>query len=140
MYEKTLSGEYLLAYYVNQNSSILGSRDAAKSQVIDYAFPTDGTTISARSGGVTAGAQSANSAKLVLDFLLSKQGQIIVARGGRFLYRTDLTPADIGKKAFTYQMVANQLGTGNSLMLSYSADKMAGQDEIIARWKTLYGV
>lgn len=140
MYEKVLGGEYLLAYYVNQNSAILGSRDAAKSQVVDYDFPKDGTPISGRSGGIPVGAQSPNSARLVLDFLLSRPGQVIIARGGRFPYRNGVTEADIGEKAYTYQMVADKVGAENALMLRYEPEKMTGQAEIVARWKSLYNV
>lgn len=140
MFEKVLSGEYVLAYYVNQQLSVLGARDPQKSQIFDFAFPTDGTPISGRFGGIPVASKSPNSAKLIMDFLLSKEGQVMVAAGGRFPYRTDITAADVGPKAYTYQMVADAVGKDNALMVEYDPKLMEDQDAIVARWKSIYKV
>jgi iron(III) transport system substrate-binding protein len=138
MYEKVLSGEYLVTYYVNQQLAVLGARDPQKSQVVGWAFPTDGTTISGRFAGIPVATQAPNSARLILDFLLSKEGQLMVAEGGRFPYRSDVTPADVGENAYTYQMVLDTVGAENALLVEYDPALMEDQDAIIARWKSIY--
>jgi iron(III) transport system substrate-binding protein len=140
MFEKVLSGEYVLAYYVNQQLPVLGARDPQKNQVFDWAFPSDGTPISGRFGGIPVASQAPNSAKLIMDFLLSKEGQVMVAAGGRFPYRTDISAADVGEGAYTYQMVADGVGNDNALMVEYDPELMKDQDAIVARWKSIYKV
>ena len=142
MFEKVLSGEYLLAYYVNQQLAVQGARDPQKNKVFGWAFPKDGTLLSGRFAGIPVGSQAPNSAKLILDIVLSKEGQVMVAAGGRFPYRADVTAADIGPGAFTYQMVVDEVGPKQALMVEYDPATMKDQDQekIIARWKSIYKV
>lgn len=140
MFEKVLSGEYLLAYYLNQQLAVQGARDPQKNQVFGWAFPKDGTLLSGRFAGIPVGSQSPNSAKLILDILLSKEGQVMVAAGGRFPYRTDVTAADIGPGAYTYQMVLDDVGPKQALMVEYDPAMMKDQDQVIARWKSIYKI
>lgn len=140
MFEKTLSGEYVLSYFVNQNPAVLASRDPQKSPIFGWGFPTDGTPVPGRFGGIPKTAQAQASAKLILDFLLSHEGQVMVAAGGRFPYRDDVTAADIGPNAYTFQMVVDAVGRENVLIVEYDPALMANQKEIIDRWKSIYKV
>lgn len=140
MFEKVLTGEYLAAYYVNQQLPLLGMRDPQKNKVFDWSFPTDGTPVSPRFGGIPVSSQAPNSAKLILDFLLSKEGQVLISEGGRLPYRADVTAADIGPNAYSYQMVSEKVGADNTLLVEYDPMLMEDQEEIVARWKKIYRV
>lgn len=140
MFDKTLAGEYVLSYFINQEAVVRATRDPRKAAVFGWSFPSDGMPISARLGGVTKGATSPNSAKLILDLLLSKAGQIEVAKNARFPYRTDITPEDVGENAYTYQMAAAAVGPENALLINYSPELMVQQEEIVARWRAIFKV
>ena len=140
IFEKVQTGEYTMAYLMNQNSPLLASRQPERAAIFDWSFIADGTPMASRLGAIPAKARSPSSARLLLDTLVSKEGQIAVARGGRFPYRTDITPGDVGQGAYSYQMVSDQVKEENLLRLEYSPEIMKGYDAIVARWKKAYGV
>lgn len=140
MFEKTLVGEYVLSYFISQNQGLRAALDPEKAKIFGWAFPTDGTTLGPRYGGITKDAKAANAARLVLDVLLSKEGQIAVANGGRFSYRPDVTAADVAKGFYTFQMAVDAVGPKNALIVDYAPQMMAGEKEIVDRWRAIYKV
>lgn len=78
--DKIITGEYLVGLYLPE--SLVPKLDAQRSRILGIALPEDGTPMSPRSMGVMRKAQSPASAKLLINFLLSRDGQIAIAKGG----------------------------------------------------------
>ena len=78
--DKVITGEYLVGLYLPE--SLVPKLDAQRSRIMGIVLPEDGTPMSPRSMGVMRKAQSPASAKLLINFLLSREGQIAMAKGG----------------------------------------------------------
>ncbi len=78
--DKVITGEYLVGLYLPE--SLVPKLDAQRGRIMGIALPDDGTPMSPRSMGIMRKAQSPASAKLLIDFLLSREGQIAIAKGG----------------------------------------------------------
>lgn len=88
MGEKMVSGEYAIAIYAPLSTIPRGSDSFLK-----FALMDDGQPISDRSIGITKKANSPNSAKLLIDFLLSEEGQKLVPLMERVPYRPSVQAA-----------------------------------------------
>lgn len=87
MIERVVSGEHTIAY------NMIGSYVLQRSQKdpsLGYILPKDYTQVMSRIAFISAKAKSPNAAKLFLDFLLSKTGQIELAKHSMTSVRTDL--------------------------------------------------
>ena len=86
--EKMVSGEYAIAIYAPLSTIPRGSDSFLK-----FALMADGQPISDRSIGITKQAKAPNSAKLLIDFLLSEAGQKLVPLMERVPYRPSVQAA-----------------------------------------------
>lgn len=87
MIERVVSGEHTLAY--NMIGSYVLQRNR-KDPNLGYVLPKDYTQVMSRIGFVSAKAKHPNAAKLFLDFVLSKTGQIELAKKAMTSVRADL--------------------------------------------------
>ncbi len=87
MIERVVSGEHTLAY--NMIGSYVLQRNH-KDPTLAYVLPKDYTQVMSRIAFVSAKAKNPNAAKLFLDFLLSKTGQVELAKKAMTSVRTDL--------------------------------------------------
>lgn len=141
IFEKVLSGEYVLGYFIAPSAAKRAlKRDQNLGEMFGWRFPNDGTTVGPRFGGIPAATRAPNSARLILDLLLSKEGQASIAFSGRPPYRPDMTQAEIGEGEFSYKMIVDEIGEKNALMIDYDPKLFEDYDEIIARWKSIYGM
>ena len=76
MLERVGSGEHLIAYNIFGSYAIARAK---KDPSIGWVLPNDYTLITSRVAFISATAKAPNAAKLFLDFLLSKEGQTILA-------------------------------------------------------------
>lgn len=76
MLERVGSGEHLIAYDIFGSYAIARAK---KDPSIGWVLPSDYTLVTSRVAFISAKAKSPNAAKLLLDFMLSKQGQSILA-------------------------------------------------------------
>lgn len=88
MGEKMVSGEYVIAIFAPLSTIPRGS-DA----FLKFALMHDAQPISDRAIGVTKQAKAPNSAKLLIDFLLSESGQKLVPEMERVPYRPSVQDA-----------------------------------------------
>lgn len=88
MLEKLNSGEHLIGY--NLIGSYLNEKRKAD-PTIGLVFPKDYTTVMSRVAFIPTAAKHPNAGKLFLDFLLSKEGQTLLAARSMFPVRTDLS-------------------------------------------------
>lgn len=76
MLERVGSGEHLIAYDIFGSYAIAREK---KDPSIGWVLPSDYTLVTSRVAFISAKARAPNAAKLFLDFLLSKEGQTILA-------------------------------------------------------------
>jgi iron(III) transport system substrate-binding protein len=76
MLERVGSGEHLIAYNIFGSYAIARAK---KDPSIGWILPSDYTLVTSRVAFISAKANAPNAAKLFLDFLLSKEGQTILA-------------------------------------------------------------
>ena len=131
MREKTSTGEYLSIVFTS-GLGISQLEAPGGKATLDYAFPKDGTPLSLQSIGITKTASSPNSAKLLLDFILSRPGQIAFAKAGFTPYREDISPDEV--PFYTLPMIRDIVGEENLFIMSYTPEALAGTNELIERW------
>jgi iron(III) transport system substrate-binding protein len=135
MVDATLAGETLVGYFVSTISVF--PKLASAQEVLGWTMIGDGTPMITRGMGVTKKAQSPNSAKLMLDFILSADGQIAFANGGLTAYRPDV----VDKAKTHLDKLSAEVGQQNLLPFSFDpeiADKSKA-DDFRARLKKALG-
>jgi len=86
--EKMLSGEYMMSW--NFSAINLASSTAKRAgNLIGWKYTEDGNPVLVRGMGITIKAANPNSAKLLLDLLLSQEGQVALTKGNMTVYRPD---------------------------------------------------
>jgi iron(III) transport system substrate-binding protein len=104
MGEKIASGEYVIGFYAPLSTIPRGSADFVK-----FAAMTDGQPISDRGIGITGKAESPNSAKLLIDFILSEEGQLQIPAMERVPYRDSVAEAVIAEGGIHYTSILEQV-------------------------------
>ncbi len=137
MLAKLASGEYSVAYFVSGIVVFPRMQDPTNAQIYEWIFPDDGTPLFMRQFAVPEKSGSPNSAKLMLDFILSKAGQTAFGIGGLTPYRPDVPQADVA--FFTYDAIREQVGDDNILFID-NDEALLADDDFIARWRQAYTI
>ena len=135
MVDATISGENTEGFFVSL-ISVLPKYPQAD-PIMGWSMIGDGTPILTRGMGITKKAASPNSAKLLVDFILSPEGQIAFAEGGLTAYRPDV--AD--KAVLHLSKLEAQVGAQNLIPFSFDPDLQdkAKRDAFVERWKKTFG-
>ena len=133
--DKVLSGEYAAGVFLSGVNIPRLSR-ADVQNVVGWSFPADGTPLVLRGLALTKAASSPNSAKLLLDTLVSREGQIALAQSGVTPYRPDIKKEDV--PFFSYDAIVEQIGQENIIVVGYDRDLIAKRDEFTAKWKAAF--
>lgn len=133
MVDGILSGQYAAAYLTAAGNVRRAATAPATSQLIGYNYVADGTPILIRSVAVTSKASSPNGAKLLLDCILSKEGQLAVAKADYTAYRPDVA----GEAKWHLQSVIDEVGSDGVLISSYDDiyTQQSELDAIVQRWR-----
>ncbi len=132
MIDSVVAGEAILGFFVSNIT--VQPRLAQAGQLLGYSFVPDAQIVAVRPMAVTKHAASPNSAKLLLDYILSSEGQIAFAKGGLTAYRTDV--AD--QAPLHLSQVSKAVGGDDKLIFSRPEADIADQakhDEFIKRWE-----
>ena len=135
MVNAVLTGEASVGYFVSAISVFPKFPDAEP--VLGYSYQKDGQVVLVRGMGITKAAKSPASAKLLMEFILSPEGQIAWAEGGLTPYRPDV--AD--KAKYHLQKVIDAVGEENIIPF-YFDPKIASADNraaFLAKWKAAFG-
>jgi iron(III) transport system substrate-binding protein len=134
--EKILTGEYAVAIFTS-GGGIPRWEEPANKALSGWGYPKDGTPIIARNVGITKAAKSPNSARLFLDLMLTREGQIALSQGGLMPYRDDVAPGDV--KYGTLKSVTDAVGADKVIFISPNKESLVGLDETLARWNKALG-
>jgi iron(III) transport system substrate-binding protein len=131
----TISGAATASFLVS-GMNVFAKLPAAES-VMGNSLTSDGTPVTLRSMGITKAAKNSNSAKLMLDFILSPEGQIKFSEGGLTAYRSDV----IDKAKLHLSKLAASIGEKNLLPFYFDKELLdkAKTDAFTARWKKAMG-
>ena len=136
MLAKLASGEYKVAYFAGGVVVFPKMKDAMTSKVMGWTFIDDGTPLFMRMMAIPKAAPNVNSAKLMLDFILSHDGQAAFGRGGLTPYRSDVKPEEVA--FFTYDSIRKKVGEDNLLLITYDAKHLKEYPAMIDRFKKAY--
>jgi iron(III) transport system substrate-binding protein len=132
MLDAVVAGEAVLGFFVSNIT--VQPRLAKAGQLLGYSFVPDAQVVAVRPMAVTKHAASPASAKLLLDYILSAEGQIAFAKGGLTAYRADV--AD--KAPLHISQVSKAVGGDDKLIFSRPEADIADQakhDEFIKKWE-----
>lgn len=137
--EKITAGEYLIGYTLSAIQLFPLLADPAREAVLGFTFPSDGMVMLTRHLALASTNKSPNSAKLLLDFVLSQEGQVAVSQGGLMPSRSDIELPD-GPLGWTADKVAAQIGADNVIYTTFDPKLMVPSDEVIAKVKAAFGL
>nr|MBF0685906.1 extracellular solute-binding protein [Pseudomonas sp.] len=138
MAEKVASGEYVLAYLTGSASSWSMVRAPGGEQLLGWTYIDDGTPLIPRGVAVAKAAANPNAARLMLDYILSEEGQTAFATTHRTVLHPTVTEAETNGVQ-TYASVVEQVGAENILPVPYEEDMITGYDAFVANWKSAFG-
>lgn len=129
---KIQSGEYAVGFFVSGAvRALVDLTDAG--EILSYRYFTDATALPARGMGVTTGGDSPNSAKVLINFLLSEEGQAVSCEGGFTPHRDGV---DCPQSLTSVEEV---VGEGNLILVGYPPELPAEQAAMQERWNTAFG-
>ena len=137
MLAKLQAGEYKVGYFISGIVLFPKMQDAASQQIMGWTFIEDGTPLFQRLMAIPQKSGSPNSAKLMLDFILSHAGQAAFGQGGLTPYREGVTEDEVA--AFTYGMVKEQVGEDHLLLIGLDAQLVEKADAFRDQWKKVFG-
>jgi iron(III) transport system substrate-binding protein len=137
MVEKVTTGEYVLSYFCGPTSVFEAVRNPARAEILGWGYIRDGNPLMARGIAAMNNASSPNSARLMVDVMCSREGQIAFGRSGGIPARTDIGPADVDGNV-TYASVVGELGADHLAVVDYNPGLVTDYQAFIDRWTKAY--
>lgn len=132
MVNKLQTGEYLAGYFLS--STVVIPQSSKSAGLLGWSYIADGTPMFLRGMGIPKTAPQANSAKLMLDYILSQNGQVSVYQGGFTPYRSGLPSHDVPR---SYESIVSKLGKKNLIIIGYDDVSQDEEQKFIKKWKGL---
>jgi iron(III) transport system substrate-binding protein len=137
MMEKVTTGEYLAAFDVSAVTVWPQMATKGRSEIVAWTLEENGTPVVLRGMAATAASRSPASARLMLDYLLSHDGQVAAAQGGLMPYRSDVRPDEV--PYLTYDgLVARLGGEEHIVRVGYDPTMMDHYAAFIDRWNAVF--
>lgn len=136
MSDKIAAGEFVAGYFISGITVFPFMNQKGRDKVIGWSLIEDGTPVFVRGMAVTQEATSPALAKLMLNFILSREGQIAVGKGGMTPYRSDVKKGDV--PYLTYADIVDEVGEDNVFRVLYDKELLAETDAFIEGWKSKY--
>jgi iron(III) transport system substrate-binding protein len=123
-------GEAKLGYFV---SAITVLPKLETYPDLGWSYMADGQPILLRNMAITQKSASPNSARLMIDFILSQEGQYALALGGLTPYRSDIS----GISSIHLDQISSEVGNDNLIMFSFDARLLVEENrtKFIDKWK-----
>ncbi|MET0430358.1 MAG: ABC transporter substrate-binding protein [Microvirga sp.] len=136
MIEKVTTGEYALAWLVSGAALFEKLKSPAYASILGWSYIADGTPVIPRRMGIVTTARSPNASKLLVDYLLSRDGQTAIAKDGGTPYRDDLDPGSV--TGLTYGALVKAVGSDGLVREELSAEYVAARQAFLDRWKSTF--
>jgi iron(III) transport system substrate-binding protein len=135
MVKAVLSGEAAVGYFVSGISVFPKYPDAEP--VMGWSYDKSGQVVMIRGMGLTKKASSPASAKLMMEFILSPEGQLAWSEGGLTAYRPDV--AD--KAEHHLQKIIDAIGQENVIPFYFDPEiaVAANRQALVDKWKAAFG-
>ena len=125
--EKVTNGEYVGSYFMSAIQVWPRTDDPAQARFLGWNFIEDGQPLMLRGAGIPKGAKNLNAAKLMLDLLLSADGQRAFGQGGLTPARPDVTPGD-GVRHTLSSITEAVGGEENIILIGYDDELVDGYE------------
>ena len=129
MVDKINSGEYLAGFFMS--STVVLPQAEKTGAILGWNYIADGTPMMFRGMAIPKTAPQIATAKLMLDFLLSRDVQVAIFKGGFTPYRGDLTKDEAPR---SYSAIADQVGKDHLINVAYDKISDADAGAFQARW------
>lgn len=137
MLEKITSGEYAMGYFLSGIVVFPRMNDPARKALIGWNFIEDGTPVFLRGMSVPKGSANQNAAKLMLDFILSHDGQVAFGKGGLTPYRPDVKADEV--PYFTYNSIVEKVGgEKNVILIRYDPEMLKQRTVFLDKWRAVF--
>jgi iron(III) transport system substrate-binding protein len=129
---KLTSGEYIASFMASGVlSTLIDTTDTG--DILNYRYFPDATVLASRGIGVTAAAAAPNAARLLVNFVLSEEGQTAMCAGGFTPYRDGI---DCPHTLATLQ---DEVGEENAIVIGYPEELVTEGEEFRSRWNEAFG-
>lgn len=135
--EKVTSGEYVVSYFMSGITVWPRMDEPGRGEFLDWSFIKDGQPMMIRGIGIPKASKNVNAAKLMMDFILSHEGQIAFGKGGLTPARPDVQPGDGVRH--TFSSVVEAVGENNIILLGYDPKMMEDYDAVQLRLREAFG-
>jgi len=124
-------GRAKIGYFIGSGAVI---PDMETHPNIGWAYMSDNQPILLTSMAITAKTGNPNSAKLMLDFILSQEGQYSIALGGLTPFRSDIS----GITDYHLDKILTELGDNNVHLYSFDTrlNNQTSIDEFLNNWRS----
>jgi len=139
MVEKVTVGEYAGAYLAPSGPVWKALLQPGRSDILGWSYITDGTPVLMRAAGIPKKPKHPNAARLLLDFMLSREGQIALADSAPPV-RSDIAQADVSANAHTYSSLVDVVGEKNVIQADFAPGVVENYDAFVKRWRAAYKV
>lgn len=132
MNEKTISGEYVASVFVTAGGALETAQNSGG--LYRLVMPSDGVVATPRPIGIPASSENPNTAKLMLDYILSVEGQQAVQDGGLAAFRDGVIAPEGG---WTYQDAVDEVGDAVvTVPVPFTAFDEDSVAEFLAKWNS----
>ena len=138
MADKVIAGEYLAGYFVSGITIFPHMDQPLRGKIMGWSLIKDGTPLFIRGMGLTRQASSPASAKLLLNFILSHDGQVAVGQGGLTPYRDDVKQGEV--PFVTYADIVDEIGVENIIPVGYDRRIIKETEPFLKKWKKFYRI
>jgi iron(III) transport system substrate-binding protein len=130
-------GGAVAAYLTSPTARFTIKSNSSYSQILDWSYATDATPIVSRGIGVTKKGASPASAKLFLDFVYSKAGQLAMCDAGFTAFRNGYVPTDGCTN--TLADVYKKIGQKNVYVPGFNQKFVNDRPAFTKRWHGIFG-
>lgn len=132
--EKVVTGEYVVGYFTSGIQVFTKLEDL--SAVLDFSYFEDGQPMFMRGVGIPKVSANMNSAKLMLDYMISLDGQVAFGHGGLVPYRPGVENSDVPR---SYQSIVAEVGEENIVLIDYDENSAPNAQAFKDRWDRVFG-
>lgn len=134
MLQKLAAGEYKVAFFASGVVVFPRARDAAMGKIMEWKFMEDGQPLWVRPVGIPKDGSTPNAARLMLDYIVSHEGQAGFGKGGLTPYRPGVKQEEVAN--YTLESIATAVGGEKNLMVvGFDPGIRKDAEAFPARWK-----